>query len=142
MLRPIILALLTGAMAPAVVAAAPGYKLIVHPENPTDTLGRAEVARIFMKTITTWTKTKLAIQPVDQQRTSPVRAGFSLAIHQKDADAISAHWQVVVYSGRDVPPKTLSSDEDVLAFVRSTPGGIGYVSEGASLSGVKEVSVK
>ena len=35
-----------------------------------------------------------------------------------------------------------ASDDEVLAFVRATPGAIGYVSAGASTSGVKVITVR
>jgi ABC-type phosphate transport system substrate-binding protein len=118
-----------------------GYKVVVHPSNPGASLSRAELGRIFLKKITAWPD-KRVIQPVDQERTAPVRQAFSADVHQKDPDAISAHWQVLVYSGRDVPPRIVRSDEDVLAFVRANPGAIGYVSADTPASGVKVVSVK
>ena len=45
-------------------------------------------------------------------------------------------------SGKEVPPATKASDDDVIAFVKATPGGIGYVSAGASTAGVKVIDVK
>jgi hypothetical protein len=57
-------------------------------------------------------------------------------------DQISSYWQVLVFSGRDVPPRTLKSDADVLQFVQDNPGAVGYVSEGAPLAGVKTITVR
>ncbi len=71
-----------------------------------------------------------------------MRQAFSPDVHQKDPDQVSAYWQVLVYSGRDVPPRILKSDEEVLAFVRTNPGGIGYVSAEATLTGVKALQVR
>ena len=40
------------------------------------------------------------------------------------------------------PPPVKSSDEEVLSYVASTPGAIGYVSSGVSLpSGVRTITV-
>lgn len=140
--------LLTSALAalallplPAARAAEARYKVIVHDDNPTTSVTRADLARMFLKKVTAWPDKK-QVQPVDQERTSPVRQTFSNEVHQKDPDQISAYWQVLVYSGRDVPPRILKSDEEVLAFVRTNPGGLGYVSADAPLTGVKALQVR
>lgn len=118
-----------------------GYVVVVNPANPATGLTKAEVARFFLKKVTAWPDGK-PVAAVDQARTAAVRQEFSLDVHQKDADAISAHWQVLVFSGRDVPPRIIRSDDEVLAFVRLNVGAIGYVSAGVSLDGVKKVAVR
>lgn len=143
MRRLTILTLLLAVCVPAAPAASqgPGFKVVVHPKNTTASLSRSDVTRLFLKKITEWPDGK-PVQPVDQERTAPVRQAFSADVHLKDADAIAAHWQVLVFSGRETPPRILRTDEDVLAFVRQNPGAIGYVSEGAPLDGVRAVPVK
>lgn len=125
----------------AVVAAQSAYKVIVNPANAATALSKTELARMFMKKVTAWPDGR-AVAAVDQDRNSPARQAFSADVHQKDADAVAAQWQVVVFSGRDVPPKILRSDEEVIAFVRSNPGAIGYVSPGVALDGVRAVTVR
>ena len=139
--RTIVLALLAASLPLTPAWAAGRYRVIVNPSNPASTLGRADVARLFLKKVTSWADGR-PVAAVDQQRTSPVREAFSAEIHQKDADAIAAHWQVLVFSGRDVPPRILKSDAEVLDFVRSNPGAIGYVSDGVALEGVKALTVR
>src|SRR5512147_1750013 len=98
--------LLTHAFAALVCLALPvraadgGYKVIVHADNPTTSLTRAEVARLFLKKVSSWPDKKPVVA-VDQERTAPVRQAFSADVHQKDPDGVSAYWQVLVYSGRD-----------------------------------------
>jgi ABC-type phosphate transport system substrate-binding protein len=124
-------------------AAAPqsGFRVVVNASNPATSLTRASVARMFMKKITEWPDGS-DVAPVDQERTSEVRDTFSREIHQRDADAVSAYWQTLVYSGRETPPPIKRSDAEVLDYVRSNPGAIGYVSDAASLDGVKTVAVR
>ena len=49
--------------------------------------------------------------------------------------AVESYWQQQIFAGKEVPPAAKPSDEEVLAYVRSTPGAIGYVSAGASTTG-------
>jgi ABC-type phosphate transport system substrate-binding protein len=125
----------------AAAAAPPSYVVIVNAANPAASLSKAELGRIFLKKVTAWPDSK-PIVAVDQSRTAAVRQDFSVDVHQKDADAISAHWQVLVFSGRDVPPRIVRSDDEVIEFVKDNPGAIGYVSSKAALNaGVKKVTV-
>jgi ABC-type phosphate transport system substrate-binding protein len=134
--------LLTLAVGLATVAHAQSvYKVVVNPANPTASLSRAELARLFLKKSATWPD-GATVAVVDQERGSPVRQSFSLGIHQKSADAIAAYWQTAVFSGRDVPPAIAKSDAEVLAFVRANPGAVGYVSAEADIAGVKALAVK
>jgi len=137
----LVLALAAAPALDAVVAAQDAYKVVVNPANTAAGLSKPELARIFMKKVTSWPDGR-SVAVVDQERNSPARQAFSADVHQKDADAVAAHWQVMVFSGRDVPPKILRSDEDVIAFVRSNPGAIGYVSAGAPLDGVRALPVR
>jgi ABC-type phosphate transport system substrate-binding protein len=118
-----------------------GYRLVVNPANPASTLARAQAARMFLKKITTWPDgTPVAV--VDQERTAPVRVAFTRDVHKKDVDAVAAYWATLVYSAREMPPQVKRSDDDVLGFVRQTPGAIGYVSAGAATNGVKVLELR
>ena len=67
--------------------------------------------------------------------------GFSKSIHGKTAAAVKSYWNQQIFSGREVPPVEKKSDAEVLSFVRSTPGAIGYVSDTASTDGVRVVTI-
>ncbi len=118
-----------------------GFRVIVNPANPVTSLRETEVARLFLKKTAAW-PTGAPVAAVDQERTSSVRRVFSLEVHAKDPDAIVAHWQTMVFSGRDTPPPVKASDASVVDFVRANPGAIGYVSEAADVAGVKVVAVR
>jgi ABC-type phosphate transport system substrate-binding protein len=138
-LRAIVLLVAAGLATQA--GAEPAYKLVINPANPTASLPRSEVARLFLKKTTAWPDGTAALV-VDQERGSPVRQAFSLDVHQKNADAVAAYWQTAVFSGRDVPPAIAKSDAEVLAFVRANRGAVGYVSADADLAGVKVLAMK
>jgi ABC-type phosphate transport system substrate-binding protein len=119
---------------------ASSYKVIVHPSNPATQLTRLKVGEIFLKKTNRWPDGH-PILPVEPSGKSPVRQRFTLEIYGKQVIAISAYWQQMIFSGKGVPPPEKSNDADVVAFVRDTPGAIGYVWAGADLSGVKVVTV-
>jgi ABC-type phosphate transport system substrate-binding protein len=118
-----------------------GYVVIANEANGVSTLSADEVSRIFLKKTRRWTN-GLDVVPVDLSESTPAREAFSTAVHHKPVKAVHAYWQQQIFSGRDVPPVEKTSDEQVIAFVLATPGAIGYVSAGASLSaGVRRVQV-
>ncbi len=123
------------------LADAPEYRLVVNAGNPATSVTRGEAARMFLKKVVSWPN-GWTVTAVDQERGSAVRQAFSRDVHQKDADAIAAHWQTAVFSGRDVPPPIARSDAAVLAFVRANAGAIGYVSGTAAVEGVKVLTVR
>ena len=55
----------------------------------------------------------------------------------------ATYWKQMVFTGRGIPPKALSSEKDVLSFISSTPGAIGYISRDSDLvlTGVNIVKI-
>jgi ABC-type phosphate transport system substrate-binding protein len=125
------------APAPAVPAI---YKIIVNASNPASALSRTEIASYFLKHQHRWPD-GAPVAPVDQSATSPIRTAFSREILDKTADDVMHYWQQRIFSGTDTPPPVKSADE-VIALVKSYPGGIGYVAADTPLpDGVKAVDV-
>ena len=60
---------------------------------------------------------------------------------RRSASAVRAYWQQRIFAGVDVPPPQFKRDEDVVSYVLSHEGAIGYVSGTAELRGAKAVSV-
>lgn len=119
---------------------ASAYKIIVHPANPMTQSSRLKIGEIFLKKVYRWPDGH-PISPVEPPGKSPVRQRFTLEIFGKQVIAISAYWQQQIFNGKGVPPPEKSTDADIVAFVRDTPGAIGYVWAGADVSGVRVVTV-
>jgi ABC-type phosphate transport system substrate-binding protein len=130
---------LAAALAVAAPLAAQDFKVVAHPSVGFADAPAADLAKVFLKQ-----SPKLpdgtAAKPVDQK--GAVRAAFSQAVLARGVSAVETYWQQQIFSGRDTPPPAKTSDDDVLAYVKATPGGIGYVSAGASTAGVKVVTIK
>jgi ABC-type phosphate transport system substrate-binding protein len=124
------------------VPAADPFVVIVNAGNKISSLRVQEIADYFLKRTTAWPDGTQAA-PVDLADPSPVRESFSERIHHKSAAAVRAYWQKMIFSGRDVPPPEKATPDEVVAFVRSHPGAIGYVPAGTALgSGVKVLVMK
>lgn len=118
----------------------PPFRLVVHPSFPERAVERYFLADAFLKKTTRWPNGEL-IRPADLKATSPVRKVFSERVLKRSVGAVRSYWQQRIFSGRDVPPPELDGDAEVIAFVAKHPGGVGYVSGAATLTGVKELSI-
>lgn len=118
----------------------PRYWIIVHPDNPVETLKRSEVSRLFLKKTLSWADGTPAV-PIDLDVNAPAREAFSQHVHRRAPEAIKKYWQRMVFSGKAAPPAEVATEEDVLAHVRGDPAAIGYVSDEVVLRGVKILDV-
>jgi ABC-type phosphate transport system substrate-binding protein len=121
-------------------AQAASYKVVANNSVQASSLTKKAASDLFLKKTTKW-ENGSAVMPVDQIESSSVREGFSKAVHGKTAAAVKSYWNQQIFSGREVPPVEKKSDAEVLSFVRSTPGAIGYVSEAASADGVRVITI-
>lgn len=138
------LALAVGLMGAVIMprqVAAQGFKIIAHSDVTVGELSAAAASNLFLKKDRKFPGGGEA-NPADLSASSPVRDAFSKAVHGRSTSAVVTYWQQQVFSGKDTPPATKPSDDAMVAFVKATPGAIGYVSEGASADGVKVVKIK
>lgn len=120
---------------------AQSFKVIVNSGATATDVTVSALAKVFLKQ-----STKLpdgtSVTAVYQSPTSPARRAFDKEILGKSVAGVETFWQQQIFSGKDVPPAVKNSDEDVVAFVKATPGGIGYVTAGAAVAGVKVIAVR
>ena len=142
--KPLILVLLLTsalvALASAATAQSSDYRIIVHPDNPADSLRASLVSKLFLKQVTNWSHGG-KVRPVDKIESAPERIRFSDEILERTVGAVESYWQQQIYSGRGVPPVKVRTDREVVEYVSKNPGAIGYVSVSADLSGVKTVDL-
>ena len=80
--------------------------------------------------------------PVDLAGESSVRKKFSEDVLKRSLSAVRSYWQQLIFSGRNVPPPELDSDQAVIEYVAKRRGAIGYVSGACAIDAVKVVSVR
>lgn len=117
-----------------------GFVVIVNRSNPQTTIARAEVSRMFLKQVQRWANGR-EVQPVDLTVSAAPREAFSRHVHSRSATSVASHWRQQIFAGRGVPPPEQASDAEVLRYVASHAGGIGYVGPGTNISSVAAVNV-
>lgn len=102
--------------------------------NLADDTGAMELEtlrRIFLLRQRFWPDGTPA-HPVNLPASSPVREHFSTAAFGQTVREMAPYWNERYFHGTR-PPPTMASEEAVRLFLARTPGGVGYVSEGATV---------
>ena len=137
--------LLLSEVVPAIgtASAEPGvdFWVIVHADNPLGSLSREFLVDAFLKRSTHWDGGE-TLRPVDQRVDSPARRRFSEKVLQRSVAAVKNYWQQRIFSGRELPPPELESDEAVISYVSKHRGAVGYVYSAAKLDRCKAVQIQ
>jgi hypothetical protein len=116
------------------------YRVIVNPKNPLASVDRTFLQDAFLKKTRHWPDERV-IQPVDLAPTASARIGFTQQVLGRSVAAVRAYWQQRIFSGRDIPPPELTSDERVVEYVLRHEEAVAYVSGTTPLAGAKVVNV-
>ena len=106
--------------------------VVVNSANPVSSMSREKVAQIFLRQMVVWGNGD-EVLPVDQIERAPARAAFARDVQLQSVKALKTYWQQRIFSGDESPPPERVTDSDVLTYVRSNAGAIGYVLEGTDL---------
>lgn len=80
------------------------------------------------------------VTPVGVKPGAAVRNRFLQQYLNQDEEKYTAYWTVRRYIGKGVPPTELASAADVINFVQSTPGALGYIAESDLKPGMNVVA--
>lgn len=120
--------------------AAAEVKIIANADLGLSSISADELKGVFLAS-----KTSLSdgsrVQPV-LEKGGAVHEAFVKEYLGKSDAALQTYYRSLVFTGKGSMPKTLGSDADVIAYVAKTKGAIGYISAGASASGVKTLEVR
>jgi len=116
--------------------------VVVNTTNVVSVMPREQLSKIYLRQIPTWNGGN-EILPVDQIEKSPARIAFSRDVQRQSLSALRRYWQERIFSGDESPPPERVTDAEVLTYVRSNAGAIGYVVEGTDLgTGVKVMEIR
>jgi ABC-type phosphate transport system substrate-binding protein len=123
------------------VAAGEGFRVIVDAKSPITVAERSFVASVFLKRASRWEDGR-SVHPADLHPNAAARQTFSQQVLKRSVKAVRSYWQQRIFSGREVPPLELASDEAMVQYVATHLGAIGYVSPNAKLENVKVLALK
>ena len=116
------MALHAAGLAPAAVPR-PSLLVVGHADTPA--LSESTLQKIYLgKVVEVDGK---PIIPVNLARGNALRRDFMGQILAQDEDKFTAYWTVRRYIGQGSPPREFASVEEQMAYIRATPGAVGYV---------------
>jgi ABC-type phosphate transport system substrate-binding protein len=111
--------------------------LVVHPSNSAD-LNKKLVQRIFLGKEKKFSTGQEAI-PINQVPNSASRSSFDSDTLGRSSTQVAAYWSKLVFTGKGIPPKEVTSDAEVLALVAGNQNAVGYVDSSAVNDSVKTI---
>ena len=133
--------LVAGAHAAHGQAGSDALAIIVHRANPIDTLGSAELRRIFMLESQTWPQgrriTVVLREKGQAEREEALRAICGLSEADYERHVLLQTFRGAVTRG----PRSIQSASLMLRFIFNTPGAIGYVRADEVDNTVKVVAI-
>lgn len=136
-LLPAVLGLMLSACL-ATTAWAADVVLIANSSIGASSLSKGDVKSIFLakKKSVDGVNVKLATLKDDD-----ISRQFFKAYVGKTPSQFSSYYKKLVFTGKGKPPKAMSSEADMIAYVARTIGAMGFVSAGAVTDAVKSIQV-
>ncbi len=94
-----------------------------------DALSKQDIRAIFLGKKSSVAGDNVVIVTLDS---GDVHKDFLKSLVGKTPSQFSSHWKKIVFTGKGKMPKSFKTEEELLAFVSNTKGGIGYVGGGGS----------
>ncbi len=119
---------------------ADGVVAIIHARNPTQTINKADLKKLFLGQTGFWhgvVPVRVFVRPDD----SGSAKLFYRTVLDMTPQAFRKHWDKQQLSGRAVAPESVSSIEDIAKKVGGVPGGVGFALSSETWS-LKATNVK
>ena len=103
-------------------------------------ISEEDVSRIFLGKKKKWTDGS-KIDPV-VIKDGDLHEEFLKAFVHKTLASFSSYWKRQIVSGTGFPPKSFSSEPEIVKYVLENPGTIGYISATTAHEGVKVLTIR
>ncbi len=104
-----------------------------------DSITAKEVKKIWLGKSKSLGGTSVKLSDLPQGNTS--RDHFYANVVNKNEKYLKVYWAKIVFAGKGAPPKSFASDADVVSWVASTPGAVGYVDNSVTNDSLKVLAV-
>ncbi|MCG8534891.1 MAG: phosphate ABC transporter substrate-binding protein [Pseudomonadales bacterium] len=111
--------------------------IIVHPSNAS-TLSEGDIAKIYLGKSKKFPGGETALA-LDKPAGEANRVAFIKNVVGKSETQFKSYWSRLIFTGKGVPPKIISSDAEVVNLVSRNPDMIGFVDASSVSDGVKVI---
>lgn len=127
--------IMAGTLFSSLVVAGP--VVVVSQESAIDSLSQNQVRQIFNGQLRR--VSGISVKPLDLPNGSASRDAFYQQVTGKSAEQMKSYWARMIFTGRGMPPREVSSERELGMLVGSDPGFIGYVEESRVPAGLRVV---
>ena len=128
---------LTVAVATALPASA-ANKVITNADVDAGEVNAEVVKNVFLGKSTKVGDTKVTFAVL---KGGPAHESFLSDVVGKSPSQFLSYWRKLAFSGKGSMPEEFESEDALVAFVKSTPGAIGYVGDATATDGVTVVAL-
>ena len=114
--------------------------IIINSEVTESELDKGELERIYLGKKSRWDD-KTTIVPA-MLKGGGTHEEFVDQYLDRTMQRFVSYWRQMVFTGKGVPPKSFATEAELRNFVATTPGAVGYLSAGASLPGVRALTIR
>ncbi len=126
---------LLGLLLPTVASAqsdAPRLTVIINNQGTSAELSAADFRKLVNGEKQRWPSGSKVIVAL-MKTTNSVGDATARQVFKMSGNELNKYWLALVFQGRAKAPQFFTSEADLAAFVRDTPGAIGVVSQGAAV---------
>jgi len=125
---------------PLVLVQAYAAEVVLIGNNNVPKMDAVTIQKVYTGKIVT--VAGISVLPISAKPGTSERNTFLQEFLNLDEDKYTAYWTVRRYVGKGAPPPELANDADVIQYVQSTPGAVGYISEANLKPGINTVGRK
>ncbi|NMH60521.1 hypothetical protein [Alteromonas ponticola] len=129
---------LAGSISLSGMASSTELVVVVHKDNPTETLTRSQLIDLYMGKYVAFPDGSKA-QPLDIDNDEATKEQFYKALVGMPLNRVNAYWSRIKFSGRARPPVAQQDQQAVLSYIESTGSAIAYIHENNLTDNVKVV---
>ena len=109
----------------AAASASADLLIIVNEATAQEEINQAMVKNVFLGRKTQWDNGD-TIFPATLKR-GPVHGAFLKSFVKKSPSQYLTFWRQVIFTGMGTPPKSFATEAELVDYVRTTSGAIGYI---------------
>ena len=121
-------------------AYADSIAVITHLSTAQESINTDELSRIYLGKSKSFPSGDSAT-PVNQADNSKIRQRFESEVLGMGKRKLKKYWSKLMFTGKGKPPKAMDGDAELLNYIASTPGALGYISGGSLSDKVKVLMI-
>ena len=114
--------------------------VVTHLSTAQESISSEELSRIYLGKSKSF-QGGASATPINQADNSKIRQRFEAEVLGMDKRKLKKYWSKLMFTGKGKPPKAMDGDAELLDYIASTPGALGYISGDSLTDKVKVLMI-